>query len=78
MPENSAPIAKRLPGSDRSIQAGKSLILPFKIFTTTLLRWQQRAIERTQLRELERHILDDIGMTRSECAKEARKPFWKP
>ena len=36
-------------------------------------RWQQRQA----LADLEDRLLDDIGITREEAEREARKPFWK-
>ncbi len=36
-------------------------------------RWRQRQ----QLLELDDHLLNDIGVTREEAIKEARRPFWK-
>jgi uncharacterized protein YjiS (DUF1127 family) len=35
-------------------------------------RWQQRRA----LLDLSDHLLDDIGITREEAEREARKPFW--
>ncbi len=36
-------------------------------------RWQQRQA----LLDLEDRLLDDIGITREEAEREARKPFWR-
>jgi len=35
-------------------------------------RWQQRRA----LLDLSDHLLDDIGITREQAEREARKPFW--
>jgi uncharacterized protein YjiS (DUF1127 family) len=35
-------------------------------------RWQQRQT----LLDLDDHLLRDIGLTRNQAAREARKPFW--
>jgi uncharacterized protein YjiS (DUF1127 family) len=39
--------------------------------------WPERRRQRAQLRELEDHLLRDIGVTRGEALREARKPFWR-
>lgn len=36
-----------------------------------------RRRQRQALLELDDHLLDDIGLTREQATKEARKPFWK-
>jgi len=36
-------------------------------------RWQQRQA----LLDLEDRLLDDIGITREEAQRQARKPFWR-
>jgi len=36
-------------------------------------RWRQRLA----LLDLENRLLEDIGITREEAEREARKPFWK-
>ncbi|MFQ5937583.1 MAG: DUF1127 domain-containing protein [Acidiferrobacterales bacterium] len=42
-----------------------------------LLEWQERANQRYALRELDDHLLKDIGISRADAAREAGKPFWK-
>jgi uncharacterized protein YjiS (DUF1127 family) len=39
--------------------------------------WLRRHRTRAALRELDAHLLKDIGMTRSEAQAEAEKPFWR-
>jgi uncharacterized protein YjiS (DUF1127 family) len=39
--------------------------------------WRHRHVTRRQLRELNDCALQDIGLTRSEALREARKPFWR-
>ncbi len=39
--------------------------------------WQQRIVQRKQLRLLDEHLLKDIGLSRQEAIVESRKPFWK-
>lgn len=43
------------------------------------MRWSERGRERAALRDLadDRHLLDDLGLTRQEVLDEANKPFWK-
>ena len=43
----------------------------------TLLRWRERASQRTRLGELDDRLLSDIGISRAAAAREASKPFWK-
>jgi uncharacterized protein YjiS (DUF1127 family) len=38
--------------------------------------WMARARERRALRELNDHLLDDIGITRADARREWDKPFW--
>jgi uncharacterized protein YjiS (DUF1127 family) len=55
------------PGSDRGLQE-----------CITLLRnVLDRRHQRRALRHLDDHLLRDIGISRQEALKEARKPFWR-
>ena len=40
--------------------------------------WNSRWQERQHLRELDEHILKDIGLTPDDVRQEVRKPFWRP
>jgi uncharacterized protein YjiS (DUF1127 family) len=42
----------------------------------TFWRWHQKARQHQALLELDDHFLADIGITREQAKKEARKPFW--
>ena len=42
-----------------------------------LLSWQRRDNERHVLAQLDDKILRDLGLSRSEVARELRKPFWR-
>ena len=42
-----------------------------------LLRWQQRASERTRLANLGDRDLEDVGLTRAQLRAEIEKPFWR-
>ena len=49
--------------------------------TSRLVAWRHQAQHhrsRQRLKDLERHLLDDIGIDRHTSEREARKPFWKP
>jgi len=41
--------------------------------------WVARSSQRKALADLteERHLLDDIGLTRAQALREAAKPFWR-
>jgi uncharacterized protein YjiS (DUF1127 family) len=43
----------------------------------TLLRWIERSRQRQVLAALERHRLDDIGVTPEAARREAEKAFWQ-
>lgn len=43
-----------------------------------LLLWQARARQRRHLSKMDDHMLNDIGLTRAEVAREIKKPFWRP
>jgi uncharacterized protein YjiS (DUF1127 family) len=42
----------------------------------TLLRWQEASIQRRRLLELDAHMLKDIGISRADAVREAKRPFW--
>jgi len=39
--------------------------------------WHERARQRSHLAALDARMLRDIGITRSEAARECEKPFWR-
>jgi len=41
-----------------------------------LRTWMARSRQRQALGELDDHLLDDIGLTRAQAAREIAKPFW--
>ena len=55
--------------------ASKVLEYPRQLLNT-LAEWQYRKYSRAQLRDLNEHLLNDMGLTRSQASQEARKPFW--
>lgn len=40
--------------------------------------YYRRAMSRRALRELDDHILRDIGLDRLDALREGTKPFWRP
>ena len=38
--------------------------------------WSDRIRQRHRLRQLDAHLLRDIGLTRAQAEDEAHKPFW--
>ncbi|MAY88486.1 DUF1127 domain-containing protein [Arenibacterium halophilum] len=40
--------------------------------------WDQRRRTRKALKDLDKHILWDIGITEHQAQKEARRPFYQP
>ncbi len=44
---------------------------------SVLLAWQERAQQRYRLAELDDAMLRDLGLHRSDVARELRKPFWQ-
>lgn len=43
---------------------------------TTITVWRQRSASRRELRELDEHVLRDVGISRSQADFEGNKPFW--
>jgi uncharacterized protein YjiS (DUF1127 family) len=41
------------------------------------LRWSERSRQRADLRDLDEHLLEDIGITRQQALDEANRPFWE-
>ena len=46
-------------------------------FVDIILDWQERAQQRRHLSGLDDHLLNDIGISRSDVDAESTKPFWK-
>ncbi|MCB1893763.1 DUF1127 domain-containing protein [Accumulibacter sp.] len=44
---------------------------------TTLRLWARRRRGRRELRELDEHILRDVGISRAQARFEGSKPFWR-
>lgn len=60
--------------------AGRRIASPVALLSAaveTVLLWQQRLVERHQLRGMSEQMLSDIGLSRADIELEARKPFWR-
>lgn len=53
------------------------VIRRFRSMLNTLGQWRLRARTRRHLRELEEHLLSDVGLDRHAARREALKPFWQ-
>ena len=42
-----------------------------------LVKWEAVRRNRQRLKDLDAHLLDDIGVTRDLAHKEATRPFWQ-
>ena len=59
-----------LPEQDSSTQTAARRVLRL---------WLARSVQRKELRDLlqEKHLLDDIGLSREQVLREVDKPFWR-
>lgn len=46
-------------------------------FAVTVTKWDQRRKTRRALKQLDKHLLVDIGLDQSAADAEATKPFWQ-
>ena len=72
MSESHAAAAKAGFSGSRAAARGHVVSRVFR----TLCTWQQRAQDRAALASLDDRMLQDIGVSRSEAAREFNKPFW--
>jgi uncharacterized protein YjiS (DUF1127 family) len=70
--EAPAPCDRPLPGVAQRRATGR-----LERLLATLRLWRRRAKESEQLSELSDRALRDLGISRSEAWREARKPFWR-
>lgn len=71
------PAAVRNPGEGVPKGASRALTeLAIRIFETPIV-WMERLEHRQKLRQLDDRILRDIGLSRADIYREARKPFWR-
>lgn len=50
--------------------------LPIRLYLI-IREWLAHRRQRRALGALDRHLLHDIGVSKPDAAREARKPFWK-
>ena len=56
------------PAGQIAMQLYRLLVLP--------MVWQERSWHRRHLRTLDERLIRDVGLTRRDIEREARKPFW--
>lgn len=49
----------------------------FRRLLDALACWRQRSRQRTALAALDDRLLDDVGLSRDDVAREIHKPFWQ-
>jgi uncharacterized protein YjiS (DUF1127 family) len=54
-----------------------ALLTAFQLIAAAIRIWRRRARSRQQLRELNDHLLKDIGLSREVACYEAAKSFWR-
>jgi len=42
-----------------------------------VVRWSERGAQRRRLRQLDDHLLHDMGLSRADVEQEVSKPFWR-
>jgi len=62
----------------RAAPGGRSLSAWPRLLFNLVLDWQDRSRERALLATYDDHMLRDIGLSRADVDREARKPFWQP
>ena len=56
---------------------GDALMQPVRQMARKVHGWIERSRQRRALRDLDDHMLDDIGLSRDEAAQECAKLFWQ-
>jgi uncharacterized protein YjiS (DUF1127 family) len=78
MPCNAAgcsTVIPTIPAGDDFGETRARVPSPFA-WVKALARWQERWRQRQCLRDLDDHMLRDIGLTRCQALEEAHRPFW--
>ncbi len=73
-PRNSLLIQRK----ERQTDSLGRLLRPVTGLFNQLFVWQERTAERAHLASLDDRLLKDMGISRSEAAREIHKPFWRP
>ena len=63
--------------SRAAFQLGRWLQAVAVMACVRLLRWHELSRQRRALLALNERMLKDIGITRGEAEREARRPFWR-
>jgi uncharacterized protein YjiS (DUF1127 family) len=58
-----------------NLNPGRVRLAP-KISSLSIIGWFGMARQRRQLKALDAHLLQDIGISHREAKTEARRPFW--
>lgn len=64
-------------GSEAGRGTGRGIGGALTALFDTLALWAERRRQRRDLEALPDHLLSDIGVSRSDAAYEADKPFWR-
>jgi uncharacterized protein YjiS (DUF1127 family) len=62
---------------DRSERGHAAPLAALRWIAAAIRLWRRRTRSRQQLRELNDHLLKDIGLSREAASYEAAKPFWR-
>ena len=71
--------AHALPSDRRALPARTPQYNSWQMLLRRWRRWTERSRQRCALRDLadDKHLLDDLGLTREEALDEANRPFWE-
>jgi uncharacterized protein YjiS (DUF1127 family) len=72
-----SPVHQSVTQSDPLYDRIGHLGLRFDHVGRTLATWSERARLRRELRRLDDHLLNDVGLTREQIGAEIEKPFWR-
>jgi uncharacterized protein YjiS (DUF1127 family) len=61
----------------RRLVAATAVVALVRGWLIALVRMHGRSCQRRTLRDLDDHLLRDIGVTREQAEREAHKPFWR-
>jgi uncharacterized protein YjiS (DUF1127 family) len=69
--------AGRSPADQHPREVFFAFIRALGAFVERMQVWQERTTQRTRLSQLDDRLLHDIGISRADAYREARKPFWR-
>lgn len=73
VPQNSVSPATGLALDTLMARLGKIAVT----YVSVVLTWQDRAVERQNLRGLSDHLRRDLGLSQGDILRETTKPFWR-